>query len=213
MKTLLVINASGRVTRSITRALTGRFSEAWLAQNPDGRIVERDVGQNSPPGVDELWIAGAFSAPADRTAAQKESLRLSEVLIDELDAAHAVVIGAPIYNFGLPAQLKAYFDQIVRVGRTFAFMPGSNPPYQPMLKSKPVIVVSSAGDGSLHPGGPMAHLNFLEPHLKTLLEFVGQDDVTFVRVGFEEFADDRFKHSMAAAEVALDRLAGSLLSA
>jgi FMN-dependent NADH-azoreductase len=107
----------------------------------------------------------------------------------------------------MPAQLKAYVDQIVRVGRTFAFVPGNAEPYRPLLTSKPIIVVTAAGDGALQPGGALYHLNHLEPHLLTVLGFIGLTDTTFVRVGYDEFQDDRLKHSLSAAERAIDELA------
>lgn len=207
MKTLLVINTSGRVTRSITRRLTSRFEEHWVQVHPHGIAVHRDLGQAPPPPVDESWIAGAYVDPAKRTFAMQEALRMSDLLIDELEAADLVVLGVPIYNFGMPAPLKAYFDQVVRVGRTFAFEPDSSEPYRPLLQSKPVVAITSAGDGSLFPGGTLGHLNFLEPHLRTVLGFIGLTDLTFVRVGYEEFKDDRWRHSLAAAKTEVDRLA------
>jgi FMN-dependent NADH-azoreductase len=213
METLLVINSSGRVTRSITRRLTQRFSDAWQKQNPAGKIIQRDVGRNPPAPVDEGWITAAFAEPARRTLAMHDALRSSETLIEEIIAADVIVVGAPIYNFGMPAQLKAFVDQIIRVGRTFDFVPGTAEPYRPLLASKPVLVISSAGDGALHPGGTLAHLNFLEPHLETVFRFIGLIDITFVRVGYDEFQDERLKHSLAAAETALDEfLAGHMES-
>jgi FMN-dependent NADH-azoreductase len=206
MKSLLVINSSGRVTRSITRHLTARFAAGWSSLNPDGEIVCRDVGLNPPPPVNEAWIAAAFCDPATQSSAMREAIRLSETLIDEVAGADAIVFGVPMYNFGMPAQLKAYFDQIVRVGRTFAFDPGVDEPYRPLLASKPVVVITSAGDGAVHPGGALAHLNFLEPHLETILAFIGLTDLSVVRAGYDEYQDDRAKRSLANAEKAVDQL-------
>jgi len=212
MKTLLVLNASGRITRSITRQLTNRFAESWRAANPDGRVLQRDLGLNPPPPVNEGWIAAAFTAPTERTATANETLRVSEALIEEIAVADLVLLGTPIYNFGMPAQLKAFFDQIVRVGRTFEFTSEAAEPYRPILSPKPVIVVVSAGTSAMHPGGALAHLNFLEPHLQTVLGFIGFTDVTFVRVGDEEQGGDGFKRSLAAAETSLDELGGQSLA-
>lgn len=166
MKTLLVLNASGRVTRSITRHLTSRFAESWRNTNPGGRVIQRDPGLNPPPPVNESWIAAAFADPAERSDAANDALRASDALIDEIVAADTVLLGTPIYNFGMPAQLKAFVDQIVRAGRTFEFTREADHPYRPLLASKPVIVVVSAGDAAMHPGGALAHLNHLEPHLR-----------------------------------------------
>jgi FMN-dependent NADH-azoreductase len=206
MKSLLVIDSSGRVTRSITRHLTDRFAAAWAEQNPGGTIVRRDVGQKPPPPVTETWIAAAFAQPGERLAAEKDPLALSEALIGEIEDAEMIVLGVPMYNFGMPAQLKAYVDQIVRVGRTFAFDATGRNPYQPLLVSKPVAVIVSAGDGAIHPGGALAHLNHLEPHLETVLRFIGLTELTFIRVGYDEYQDGRLKRSLSAAEFEVDRL-------
>ncbi|MES2569055.1 MAG: NAD(P)H-dependent oxidoreductase, partial [Verrucomicrobiota bacterium] len=87
----------------------------------------------------------------------------------------------------------------------FAFDP-THPtdPYRPLLSSKPVLIVVSAGDGALHPGGAMAHLNFLEPHLRTVFEFIGLSNLSFVRVGYDEHQDNRFRRSLSEAESAVD---------
>jgi len=213
MKKLLVVNSSGRVTRSITRHLTTRFANSWKSFYPHGEILTRDVGVNPPPPVNEEWIAAAFEALTKRTPAMRQALALSEGLIDELSGADAIVLGVPMYNFGMPAQLKAYVDQVVRVGRTFDFDASAAEPYRPLLVSKPVVAILSAGDGSLHPGGALAHMNFLEPHLATILGFIGLTDVTFIRAGYDEYQDDRTKRSLAAAERAVDELLDRLVSA
>ena len=207
MNSLLLIDSSGRITRSITRQLTARFIAGWRSRNPDGAIIKRDVGLNPPPPVNEAWITSAFAAYHSRS----EPLALSETLIEELIEADAIVLGVPMYNFGMPAQLKAYFDQIVRVGRTFAFDADASEPYRPLLSSKPVVVIVSVGDGSLLPGGTLAHLNFLEPHLEAILAFIGLTDITFVRAGYDEYGDDRATRSLASAQAAIDDALDDLL--
>ena len=210
MNSLLVINSSGRTTRSITRHLTARFVAGWRFHRPDAEIVVRDVGLNPPPVVSEAWIAAAYAGTDQRETSSPDPLAISETLIDEIVRAEAIVLGVPMYNFGMPAQLKAYFDQIVRVGQTFAFEPGAAEPYRPLLASKPVVAMTSVGDGSLLPGGALAHLNFLEPHLATILGFIGLTDLTFIRAGYEEYQDARLKRSLAAAEAAVDETAERL---
>ena len=211
MKTLLIINSSGRVTRSITRRLTRRFAERWQAEE-GFRVIERDLTSTPPSVVNEAWVAAAFRDPSKRSEADEQALRESEKLIEELEAADAVVIGAPLYNFGMPAQLKAYIDQLVRVGRTFAFDANAAVPYWGLLTPKPVVVVTSAGDGDLQKGGVLQHLNFLEPHLALVLHFVGLGEPQWVRVGYEEFGDDRLKRALGAAERAIDELAEQVLN-
>lgn len=204
MKTLLVINSSGRVTRSITRKLTERFAAAWRAGVPDAVVIHRDVGLNPPSFITEDWIAAAFANSSGQ--AGEGPLAESDALVDELIRSDAIVIGAPMYNFGAPAALKAYIDQIVRVGRTFAFEPGAEEPYVPLVPSKPVILVTATGGGGYEPGGPLAHLNLLEPHLEGVMGFIGLTEVHHVRVGFEEFQDQRLSRAIAAAESRVDEL-------
>jgi FMN-dependent NADH-azoreductase len=212
MHSLLVIDSSGRRTRSITRALTSRFVAGWRAQHPDAEIISREVGLNPPPTVNEAWIAAAYGGYEPSDPAAPHPLTASDTFIDEILRAEAIVLGVPIYNFGMPAQLKAYFDQIIRVGRTFAFQESEEDRYRPLLAPRPVVVLVSAGDGAMLPGGALAHLNFLEPHLTTLLTFIGLTDVTFIRAGYEEYQDDRAKRSLAAAERAVDETAARLAS-
>lgn len=209
---LLVINASGRTSRSVTRRLTARFVSTWTELHPEAEILHRDLLSSPPALVNETWIAAAFAEPASRSGIMNDALRLSETLIEEIITADVILIGTPMYNFGMPATLKAWFDQVIRVGRTFAFEPESENPYRPLLASKPVIIATAVGDGTLLPGGALEHLNFLEPHLATMLGFIGLTDVSFVRVGDEEFQDDRVKRSIGAAETSLDELAQKLAS-
>lgn len=202
MNSLLALHSSGRITRSITRRLTARFIQSWQDHHPKGRVVERDLTAQPPPVVDEAWIAAAFAEPPPHPT--PEILQLSEALIDELAQADVVVMGAPVYNFGVPAQLKAWIDQIVRVGRTFAFDPAAADPYRPLLRDRSVVIITSAGDGAIFPGGLLAHMNHLEPHLITALGFIGLTDLHFIRAGYDEFQDDRKHRSLAQAEQAVD---------
>jgi FMN-dependent NADH-azoreductase len=81
----------------------------------------RDIGATPPRFVDEAWVGANFTAPEDRTEAQRDALASSEALVEELEAADHIVIGAPIYNFSVPAALKAWIDQVARARRTFVY--------------------------------------------------------------------------------------------
>lgn len=209
MTTLLMIHSSGRITRSITRRLAGRFVNAWSAAHPEGAVIHRDVGLHPPTPVNEAWIAAAFADPARRTPSMRDALRESDTLLDEVERADIIAIGAPLYNFGMPAQLKAWFDQIIRVGRTFAMTGDASEPYRPLLTPKPVVVLVSAGDAAMLPGGSGYPLATLEPHLQTLLTFNGLTDITFIRVGDEEKPGESHERSITAAEQAIDRYAAA----
>jgi FMN-dependent NADH-azoreductase len=201
MKTVLHINSSARIERSHTRYLSNLFVQEWRCLRPEDRVISREIGTEPPPPVSESWIASAFTPPQDRTAAMREALRLSDTLVDELVQADLIVLGAPMYNFGMPAQLKAYVDQIIRVGRTFALdVSNEKQPYRPLLTEKRMVVITATGDGGYHPGGPLEHLNHLNPHVRTAFGFIGITEIEFAAVGYDEFPDDRVKRSLAAAE-------------
>lgn len=213
MKTLLHIDASARM-RSHTRRLSGRFVETWGAQRPDDMILTRDLALTPPPPVTEAWIAAAFTKPERRTPEMIADLAISDALVDELDRADLIVIGAPMYNFGVPSTLKAYIDNIVRVGRTFGFdrsRPGE--PYWPLLEGKKLVILGARGDYGYDAGGRIAQMNHVEPHLGTAFGYIGITDVTSIAVEFDEFADDRVKDSLLRAEQRVDRLVATMTDA
>jgi FMN-dependent NADH-azoreductase len=172
---LLRIDSSAR-RNSVSRQLTERFVEAWKKENPSGEVIHRDLATTSLPLITDEWTLAAHSDPATLTPAQRETLSVSDALIEELLAADTVVIGAPMYNFTLSAPLKAWLDQAVRAGRTVLW--GPNGP-QGALKGKKVVVLTSRG-GSYRPGSPTAHYDYQEPYLRHILAFIGLTDVTFI---------------------------------
>ena len=142
-----------------------------------------------------------------------EALTESDVLVDELISADLIVAGVPMYNFNVPAQFKAYIDNVVRVGRTFGFdrlRPGE--PYWPLLtdKPRPLILISSRGDFG-YDGGPNALMNHVEPSVRTAFAYIGIHDVRTIAVEFDEFVDARLRASILQAEQRIDSLVDSLL--
>jgi FMN-dependent NADH-azoreductase len=166
-----------------------------------------------PAAITESFIAAAFTPAAARTPEMHMELAPGEAMIRELFEAEAIVMGVPMYNFGMPAQLKAFFDQIIRVGRTFNFTGDAENPYQPLIPAKPLVLITSTGTGGYGPGEPYEHLNFLEPHLTSLLHFVGLSSITPVRVDFEEHKGEAFERSLADAQARLDEILGSPMPA
>lgn len=213
MSILLHIDASGRTSRSISRALSRRFVAAWTARRPADRVLRRDLALTPPPFVDEGWIAAAFTPPDRRDDGMRAALAWSDAAIDELEAADVIVLGAPMYNYGMPARLKAWADQVVRVGRTFSFdLARGDRPIEPTLSAKRLVVLSARGEFGFASGGPGAGRNHLDPHLATLAPYLGvaPETITTIAVEYQEFGDDRFARSLAEAEQAVDALAVQL---
>ena len=120
MPELLKIDVSPRGDHSISRQLGRRFADQWLQSHPGGKVVTRDLAKTDIPFVDLPWIGGAFTAPDQHTPENKAALKVSNEFVAELLSADEIVITTPMYNFNIPAVLKAWIDHIVRVGVTFS---------------------------------------------------------------------------------------------
>lgn len=203
---LLHLDASPRRT-SHSRRLADAFVAAWRARHPDATVVHRDVGREPIPHMSEDWIAAAFKAPAERTPADGAALALSDVLTGELLAARRLVIATPMYNFGVPSALKAWIDQVVRIGRTFDFDAAAASPYTGLVRDVRALIVTARGDGGYVDGGRNAGRNFADAHLREVLRFMGITDTHVVVVEQDEFGGDALKRSIADARAALARLA------
>jgi len=172
---LLRVDSSAR-RNSVSRQLTSHFAEAWQKENPQGTVIERDLASTTLPQITDEWVHAIHTDLASLTAEQRQVLAISDQLVDEVLAADTIVIGAPMYNFAIPALLKAWIDQVVRVGKTVLFA-GTGP--QGMLKGKKVYVVTSRG-GAFRPGTPTERFDYQEPYLRHILAFIGLTDVTFI---------------------------------
>lgn len=222
MTNLLWIDASARPHGSDakphgshTRRLTHRFVDRWRERQPQDDIVYRDVGQKSPSPVTGAWIHAAFTKPEQREPWMRDALRESDLLVDELIRADVIVAGVPMYNFGVPASFKAYIDNVVRVGRTFGFdRSRAGEPYWPMLsgQNKTLVILTARGDYGYDPKGRIAAMNHVEPHIRTAFGYIGITDIETVAIEYDEFADERLKASILAAEEAVDGLVDRLIA-
>jgi FMN-dependent NADH-azoreductase len=176
MSTLLHIDASPRAERSISRQLTHDFASAWKRTHPDGKIIYRDLGHAAVPFVTETFIAAAYTPPDALSPELRAALAVSNELIGELETATEYVFGVPMHNFSVPAAFKAYIDQIVRVGRTFAVDESG---YKGLLHSKRATVITSSG-GVYRSGSPVAPYNYQEPWIRAILGFIGITNLEFV---------------------------------
>lgn len=215
MPTLLRIDASAQLEdRSLTRMLTTLFTTEFLAANPEGTVITRDIGHDPIPAIDHRFIHAAFTPPEDREDWMAERLALSDRLIDEIEAADIIVMGAPMYNYGMPAALKGWIDHIVRIGRTFSFdLSRGDMPIEPILKGKQLVVLSSRGEFGFEPGGVRAHLNMLDPAIAACAHCFGvaAGDIQTVVIEFQEFKDRRHDQSVAAAKQKTRNLARKLV--
>ena len=211
MATLLRIDASARVTRSLSRGLTTAFTEQWLKSRPNDTLIPRDVGLNPPPAISEAWIAAAFTAPQQRTPEQQEALKISDQLIEELELANLIVIGTPMYNYGMPAVLKAWIDQVIRIGRTFSFdLARGEQPIEPTLTGKTLVILSASGEGGFGFGGVYAAMNHLDPAIITASRLFGVSDHHVIRIEYQEFGDDRHQQSIQSAHATIPSLVQQL---
>jgi FMN-dependent NADH-azoreductase len=173
---LLRVDSSAR-TSSVSRALTDSFVAAWKKEHPEGEVVERDLAKiTRPTMVTDEWAQAIHTDPAKLTTAQRELLAQSEAMIAELFSADTIVIGAPMYNFSISWPLKAWIDQVVRVGKTFGY--GANGRTGLLLGKKVVVITSRAG--SYPAGTDNVRIDFQEPYLRHMMDFIGVTDVTFI---------------------------------
>jgi FMN-dependent NADH-azoreductase len=173
MNSLLVINSSAAREGSVSRELVEHAVDHLLQDHPEARVVRRDLGANPVPHLDVDTLNGVRGTPA--TDRERASRKLSDELIAELRAADTIVIGAPMYNFGVTTGLRAWFDHVLRAGETFSY---SSEGPKGLLGGKRVIVIETRG--GLYSEGPASALDFQEPYLRHLFNFVGIKDVTFV---------------------------------
>lgn len=207
-RTLLMITASARQTRSITRDLASAFLDNWQTRMHASTVLHRDVGASPPTIISERWISAAFTPEAQRTLEQSRLLAESDTLIDELARADVVVIATPMYNYGMPAALKARGDQVVRIGRTFDFdLARGDFPLHATMGGKVLVALTSSGEFGFGPGGVREAENHLLPHLRTVSKYLGTAQLHHVGVEFQEFGDKRHEQSKATAFAAMPELA------
>lgn len=190
-RTLLRLDASARHDGSVSRRLSSRIVDRLAPE----RVIERDLAAPLPL-IDAAWVGANFTPEADRSEDQKAALALSDTLIEELREADTLVIGLPIYNFGVPASVKAWIDLVARAGVTFRYTE-SGP--VGLLTGKRAIVAVASGGTEVGSG-----IDFATGYLRHMLSFLGIDDVTFVSA--DRLAIDA-DATVAAAEAEVDRLA------
>ena len=201
MTKVLVLDSAATGEQSVSRKLIDGLVAGLTEREGGAEIVRRDIGAAPIPHLTAETVF-AIRAGEAATEAGAQALALSDQLIEELRAADVLVIGAPMYNFGIPSTLKAWFDHVLRARITFRYT--ENGPEGLVTGKKAIVVESRAG---LYSEGPMAALDSQEPHLRTLLGFMGITDVTFVRAEKLAFGPEAAEASLAAASGKLRELA------
>lgn len=201
MSNILVLNSSAAGSDSVSRLLVDDAVAQLTRLDPAAKVVSRDLAANPVPHLSPEGIAGVRT-PTATTPAEIAARDLSDTLIGELRAADTIVIGAPMYNFGLPSTLKTWFDHVLRAGETFSYSE-SGP--KGLLEGKKVIVIEARG--GLYSEGPAQAVDFQEPYLRHLLGFIGLTDVTFVRAEKIGFGPDAREAAIAGARAELTSLA------
>jgi FMN-dependent NADH-azoreductase len=209
MSKILAIHASPRGDRSHSRRLAEHFLSAWQVRHPQAQVNRREVGRALIPAVNEAFVAAAFyPQPEARPLSMQADLALSDQLVGELFEHDLLLISTPMYNFSVPSGLKAWVDQIVRLGLTFDHtLDNGVAQYTPLLQGKKALIVTSRGGFGFGPGGELEALNHADPLLRTALGFIGINDVTVVAAEGEESAERTFAVSVAEAEQRLLDLA------
>jgi len=198
MSTLLAIEVSPRFEFSASRKLTAVFVKKWKEANPRGSVIVRDLVKTHLPFVDLPWIGGAFTPPESHPPENAAAIKVSDDLVSELKAAERIVIGTPMYNFAIPARLKAYIDQIVRVGVTVS---ADN---KGLLTGKSADIILASGC-DFSPGSPVEKYNQASGYLRQVLAWIGITDVNIVLAG----------RALAGVngETAVERLGGAVQAA
>ncbi|MEM0945524.1 MAG: NAD(P)H-dependent oxidoreductase [Pseudomonadota bacterium] len=171
MTRILRIDASMRHDGSVTRGLADQVEARILARDPGAEITRRDLSDPLPQ-IDEAWIGANFTDPDARSAEQREVLGLSDSLIAEIRAADVLLLAVPMYNFGVPAAMKLWIDQITRARETFRYT--ETGPVG-LITGKRAILVTGSGGTAVD--GPM---DFTTPYLRHILGFLGITDVSVV---------------------------------
>lgn len=187
---LLCINSSVRDEDSRSRLLVDQFSAAWRDYHPGEAIAWRDVGKNPPSHPSADYITANYTSPEKRTREMVAVLEESDQLIDEIFSATHLAFGVPMYNFCVPSTLKAYIDNLVRIGRTFRVMPDGG--FEGLLSGKKMVVIVAKG-AIYAKGTSMESFDHVEPYMRTVFGFMGVVDMQFVTADGMDFGDEEHR--------------------
>ena len=197
--TLLQINASIFSNHGQSTRLADEFVAAWRASNPGAKVIVRNLAEETVPHLDAERFGAFLAKPGERSVEQQAVIEYSDALIDELKRADVLVLGLPMYNFGLPSTLKAYIDHIARAGATFKY---TDKGPVGLLTGKKAYVFATRG--GLYAGTP---LDTQTAYVRDMLRFLGIDDVEFVYAEGLAIGAERKAAALSQAQRAIERLA------
>ncbi len=198
MSQLLQISSSVFGRDGVSNQLADRFVAHWQTRNPDGGVTHRDLTQQPLNHLDGALIAALMTPAAERSPEQQQQVALADNLIAEVQQADVLVIGAPMYNFAVPSQLKSWFDHIARAGTTFRY---TEQGVEGLLGGKQVYVFASFG--GRHSGQAS---DGVTPWLRTMLGFLGMTELQFIHAEGLNLGDEARSQGIAAAKQQLAAL-------
>jgi len=196
--TLLQINASIFSSHGQSTQLADEFVAAWRASNPGAKVIVRNLAEETVPHLDAERFGAFLAKPGERSVEQQAVVEYSDALIDELKRADVLVLGLPMYNFGVPSTLKAYIDHIARAGATFKYT--EKGPVGLMTGKKAYVFATRGG---LYAGTP---LDTQTAYVRDMLRFLGIDDVEFVYAEGLAIGAERKAAALSQAQRAIERL-------
>ncbi|MCC5858803.1 MAG: FMN-dependent NADH-azoreductase [Ectothiorhodospiraceae bacterium] len=198
MSQLLQINSSVFGDQGVSSQLANAFVQEWKRKDPGAHVTHRDLVVDAIPHLDGERLTALMTSEAERTPEQQQVVEQSDALIRELQEADLVVIGAPMYNFGIPSQLKSWLDMVARSGITFRYTEQGP---EGLLTGKKVYVFASSG--GIHRGG---HSDGVTPYLETMLGFLGMTDVEFIYAEGLAMGEEPRARGIAQANARIDAL-------
>ena len=198
MNTLLQLNTSLFSDQGQSSQLANQFVSSWRKNHPEGQVIVRDLARDPVPHLDGARFMAFLAAPEARTPEQQAVVRYSDTLVQELKSADVIVLGLPLYNFGVPSMLKAYIDHIARAGVTFRYT--ENGP-EGLLKGKKAYIFAARGGRYL--GTP---LDTQTSYVRDILRFMGIADVEFVYAEGLNMGAESKEAALADARQQLERI-------
>lgn len=199
MKTLLVLNTSLFSDAGQSSQLAARYVAQWKREHPEGRVIERDLAKDPVPHLTAERFQAFLAKPEARTAEQQVVAGQSDALIGELQAADEIVLGLPMYNFGIPSTLKAYFDHVARAGITFRY--AETGPVGLLLGKRALVFGTRGG---LYAGTPR---DTQTTYVRDFLAFLGIVDLEFVYAEGLSMGEAARDSALANAQRAIESLA------